>query len=232
MSLQEVAEYDTSAIVSTWQEIGYSQEEQEEQQEKLNEVIIKAIQSYQEMIENDRDSMKEQIVDIYESFSKLLKAFGKPESELNNILSCMNDEMKLKEKLNVINSKFTEFQASHQHIVDKFENLHSECSQLFDRLEINAENRGEFTTLDTEDYTNGKMEKYEEKLKNLKNEIENRERIMKNFFKESVSLSFGSLIEDNKSLIFFGISIHDFFILFELMFALRNSLLFLKNLFK
>lgn len=201
MSLDEVAEYDTSSIINTWQEIGYSQEEQEEEQGKFNDELIKAIKSYQEMLENVRDSMKEQIVETYESFSKLVKSFGKTENELHTILSCLKDDMKLKEKLEVINSKFTEFKQSHQHIIDKFENLHSECSQLFERLEIDAENRGEFSELDVDDYTNAKMEKYEEKLKNLKSEIENRERIMKNFFKESTAISNRLQVEMPQSIV-------------------------------
>lgn len=201
MSLQEAAGYDTSSIVSTWEEIGYSQEEQEEQQAHLNETIIKAIQSYQESLEGQRDSMKSQIQEIYESFSKLLHAFGKPESELQKILSKLSDEMKLKEKLELINTKFSEFKDANQHIIDKFENLHSQCSQLLDRLEVKEEDRGEFATLNNDDYTNEKMERYEDKLKRLKSEIENREKVMKNFFKESTTISNKLEIEMPQSLV-------------------------------
>lgn len=189
MSLEVAQSYDTSSILQTWNDIGYSQNEQELQQEELNEIIINAIKTYEIKLQETYNSMNEKSNSILESFIQLMKAFGKSDKEIESELSTITDDLKIKQKYEIMNAKFTDFKNANQHIFDKFDQLYSECQKMFDRLEIKAEERGEFGVVCNTDYTNERLVRFEEKFNSLKSEIGNREKVIQSFALESTDIS-------------------------------------------
>ncbi|OHS98938.1 hypothetical protein TRFO_34701 [Tritrichomonas foetus] len=186
MSLEVAAQYDTTPIVSIWKEIGYDEETQISEQEKLNEVLLNAIKSYQTSLETTRNSMESQITETKQAYIKLMHAFGKPESEVIKVINGLQDGT-LKQQLEDVESKFTSFRNANQSTIDKFVSLHSQCAELFDRLKIKE--RGDFSTVGDDDYTDARATKFEQKLNALKNEVKNRENILEKLNKETNALS-------------------------------------------
>jgi Ca2+-binding EF-hand superfamily protein len=169
--LSSLCEFDGSSLIALWHSIGLSDEEQEKEKLKLNDLIRATITSFQAPFSQTEEDLKCKIQTTSDAFQKLKKAFGIPCEALLTDLP----ESNLRSHLSQITSEYESFKASHQECIEKFSSLQSEVSALFSKLEIPEEDRGEFGKVDCDDYTVGRLQRFTETSRLLQEQVQTRQ---------------------------------------------------------
>ena len=182
MSLEAFANYSTTPIINFWKEIGYNEDEQKNEQEKLNCLIIQTLNQYTNSLEMTCNSMKTKIVDTNNAYSKMMKAFGQTQEQIQAALSSTCDGT-LIEQLNFAESRFNKYKEEHQTTFDRFQNAYDRITHMFNRLDIHE--RGEFEAIGDNDFSDSRLSRFEEKLKELSTEISAREEKLRKLYDES-----------------------------------------------
>lgn len=176
MSFEIFSELDGTFISDAWQQIGYDQDECDDEQCKLDRLVIDAILMYQEQLGQAMFAIQEQIKAVSLQFEQLMTAFGVKPEDVQKALSA-TEAGNLKSSLAKLTDAFNAFKESKKSKLEHLQNLQSTCAALFDRLEI--EERGEFAAVGDVDFTDARIQRFADKVKELTAAVDERLQTMK-----------------------------------------------------
>ena len=176
MSFEIFSELDGTFISDAWQQIGYDQDECDDEQCKLDRLVIDAILMYQEQLGQAMFAIQQQIKAVSLQFEQLMTAFGVKPEDVQKALSA-TEAGNLKSSLAKLTDAFNAFKESKKSKLEHLQNLQSTCAALFDRLEI--EERGEFAAVGDVDFTDARIQRFADKVKELTAAVDERLQTMK-----------------------------------------------------
>jgi hypothetical protein len=188
MSLTVLEHFDPSPILETWKSIGYSAEEQEMEQQKLNDLLIDTVLAYEERLGCRYQEIKEQVDRLGADFSKLMRAHGASDGEIVDTLK-VPEGSGLKQKLHVWQSGYESYQELHRSRLQCITDLYEICTSLFERLQIPIDDRGEFAVIGDCDYTDARMNRFAQAAESLQKEVYSRTAILDGIYNSLTNLS-------------------------------------------
>lgn len=177
----------TPTVYSLWEELGVAEEQRTEEIEALNDSFRQLYSEFVSHLSNVCKETREKIIDTQVKHKQAMKAYGVPEDEIENRFS---NELKIQpnnllKQLENVNQAYETFKLEIQERVNKIENLIHIANDLFDILEIQAVDRGEFSSLGETDFTRERIDRFKVKISELTKEKDEKEQ-KRNQLQESI----------------------------------------------
>ena len=171
MSLEALKGFDGETIREMWDTIGYTEGEKEAEQLVMDGLLIDALLSYDERLGHAYNVLHDQIDSVCDEYRKLMIAFGVQGETIDETIAAAK-EGPLKQVLARVTSDCEAFKVSHRGKVEELIRLHGTCAELYDRLEIPHQERGEFDVVGSSDYTDARIERFHQEIARLTDAVD------------------------------------------------------------
>ncbi|OHT03194.1 hypothetical protein TRFO_29502 [Tritrichomonas foetus] len=120
--------------------------------------------------------MEQEIEETIMAHARLLRAFKHSEDEVNSILDAPADGT-LKSRLHTVKNNYNKFHLKCEKQILAFTSIQKQMESLFDQLGV--KDRGDFAEVGDDDFSNERLEKFQKKLQEMKQEVKSRREVFK-----------------------------------------------------
>ncbi|EAY11297.1 hypothetical protein TVAG_062010 [Trichomonas vaginalis G3] len=160
-------------LKTVWDDLGITNEEQENAIHELNQAIIAAKLQYLEQIKIRRDNILESINLRRQTLFTIIQAIPHSEEELEQIKQ-IGSKGTLRERSVDLDKAAEKYKLEYERASAKFIDIKNQTDRLYDRLGYTISDRGEFAEIGYVDLSDDRLARFKKELELLEQETKNR----------------------------------------------------------
>ena len=166
-------------VTHIWDDLGLTKDEKEHALKCMHEEIDQIKINYLNKLKERRDQIVENIERRRQTLFKIIRSVKKAENEEEEEdIESIASKGTLKEKIAELDKATQKYIKEYEKASEKFLSVKQQTDELFDKLGYSQEERGEFNEIGYEDLSNERLERFEDKRRELELEVSKRTELL------------------------------------------------------